>query len=397
MPLVADGGPTGDNPFEGMPFFGDLAKMLSGQGGMGLDAARQLAQQIASGGVAEANPDPTERIRLESLTRVAEMRVADLTGLATSTTGQVLRVVPVTRAEWARRTLDAYRPYLERLSQSLSSSAGPAAADDEESGDGDPTAQLLGGIFSMMSPMLFGMQSGAMVGQLGARSLGQYDLPLPRPASDELVIVSTNVDAFGDKWSPPPEDLRLWLCLSEIATHAVLGVPHVRTALEALVLEYVGSFSVDTGALEERIGGVDPTDLAGLQQALGDPASLLGAIQSPAQRALLPRLAAVVDVVVGYVDWVVDSVGTGLIGSYGMLTEALHRRRVEATEGDRFVEHLLGLQLGRAQYERGEAFVAGVVERAGPDGLARLWQAPEHLPTPAEVDAPGRWLARIDL
>ena len=395
---MADGGPTGSNPFEGMPFFGDLAKLLGGQGGMGIDAARQLAQQIASGGVVEANPDPAERIRLESLTRVAEMRVTDLTGLSVSVAGRPVSVVPVTRAEWARRTLDAYRPFLERLSQSLSSTSALAAgdtADDED--DGDPTAAMLGGLFSMMGPMLFGMQSGAMVGQLASRSLGQYDLPLPRPASDELVIVSANVDAFAEEWSLPGEDLRLWLCLSELATHAVLGVPHVRSTLEALVLEHAGAFRVDPNALQDRLGSVEPTDLAGLQSALGDPSALLGAIQSPEQRALLPRIEALVDVVVGYVDWVVDSVGTTLIGSYGMLTEALHRRRVEASEGDRFVEHLFGLELGRVQYERGEAFVAGVVERAGTGALERLWSSGAMLPTPAEVDAPGLWLARIDL
>ena len=379
-----------------MPFFGDLARILGGQGGMGLDAARQLAQQIASGGVPEPNPDPAERIRLEALTRVAELRVSDLTGLQTSTTGRPVTVVPVTRGEWARRTLDAYRPILERLSQSLASSGG-IGPEADEGADGDPTAQLLGGLFSMMGPMLFSMQSGAMVGQLASRSLGQYDLPLPRPVSDELVIISANVEAFGEEWSLPGEDLRLWLCLSELATHAVLGVPHVRSTLERLVLEHVSSFKVDPSALEQRIGGVDPTDLAGLQQALGDPSALLGAILSPEQVALRPRLEAIVAVVVGYVDWVVDTVGTTLIGSFGMLTEALHRRRVEVNEGERFVEHLLGLELGRAQYERGQAFVAGVVERAGADALGRLWSAGSQLPTPAEVDAPGRWLARIDL
>ena len=379
-----------------MPFFGDLARILGGQGGMGLDAARQLAQQIASGGVPESNPDPAERIRLEALTRVAELRVSDLTGLQTSTTGRPVTVVPVTRGEWARRTLDAYRPILERLSQSLASSGGITPEADEEP-DGDPTAQLLGGLFSMMGPMLFSMQSGAMVGQLASRSLGQYDLPLPRPVSDELVIISANVEAFGDEWSLPADDLRLWLCLSELATHAVLGVPHVRSTLEGLVLEHVSSFKVDPSALEERIGGVDPTDLAGLQQALGDPSALLGAILSPEQLALRPRLEAIVAVVVGYVDWVVDTVGTTLIGSFGMLTEALHRRRVEVNEGERFVEHLLGLELGRAQYERGQAFVAGVVERAGADALGRLWSAGSQLPTPSEIDAPGLWLARIDL
>jgi uncharacterized protein (DUF2342 family) len=92
-----------------------------------------------------------------------------------------------------------------------------------------------------------------------------------------------------------------------------------------------------------------------------------------------------------------DTTGRGLIGSYGQLTEALQRRRVEASDGERFAGRLLGLELGRTQYERGAAFVRGVVERAGEEGLARLWVSERELPTPAELDAPGLWLARIDL
>ena len=392
---MGDRGPAGDNPFEGLPFLGDLARMLQSQGPLSWDAARQFAQQVATGGTSEANPDPAERIQLEQLSRVADLRVADVTGLPTSTTGAVVTVVPVTRTEWARRTLDAYRPFLERLSSSLSAASSAPADDDDLSGD--PTSQLLGGIFSMIGPMMLGMQAGAMVGHLARRSLGQYDLPLPRPRSDELTIVLPNIDELGEEWSLPPDDLRLWICLSELATHAVLGRPHVRQRMERLVLDYVSAFRPDPGALEASLGNVDPSDLQGLQQALGDPSALLGAIQSPEQRAMLPRLEALVAVVEGYVDHVMDTVGTTLIGSYGMLTEALHRRRVEAGAADRFVEHLFGLELGRDQYERGSAFVEGVVERAGSDALGRLWQSERELPTPAEVDAPGLWLARIDL
>ena len=58
---------------------------------------------------------------------------------------------------------------------------------------------------------------------------------------------------------------------------------------------------------------------------------------------------------------------------------------------------LLGLELTQDQCDRGETFVAGVVERAGKRGLERLWRSERELPTPAEVDAPGLWLARIDL
>ena len=97
------------------------------------------------------------------------------------------------------------------------------------------------------------------------------------------------------------------------------------------------------------------------------------------------------------VDHVLDVVGEKLIASYPMLTEALRRRRVAAAESDRFVEHLFGLELGQATYDRGAAFVAGVVERAGEDGLRRLWADAANLPTPNEVDAPGLWLARSDL
>jgi uncharacterized protein (DUF2342 family) len=75
----------------------------------------------------------------------------------------------------------------------------------------------------------------------------------------------------------------------------------------------------------------------------------------------------------------------------------VRRRRVEADPSDRFVERLFGLELTQVAYDRGNGFVAGVVERAGDEGLARLWESDRTLPTPAELDAPGLWLARIDL
>jgi uncharacterized protein (DUF2342 family) len=53
--------------------------------------------------------------------------------------------------------------------------------------------------------------------------------------------------------------------------------------------------------------------------------------------------------------------------------------------------------LTQAQYERGSAFIEGAVDRVGPEALDRLWLSDRELPTPAEVDAPGLWLARIDI
>jgi putative hydrolase len=180
----------------------------------------------------------------------------------------------------------------------------------------------------------------------------------------------------------------------------VLRVPHVRARLDDLLLRYVSSFEPDTGALEERFGSLelgDPSSMAGLQSLFGDPQVLLGAMQSPAQRELLPGFEALVSAIVGYVDRVVDLAGQRLLQNHGMLAEAVRRRRVEADPSDRFVDRLFGLELTQAAYDRGNAFVAGVVERAGDDGLVRLWESERTLPTPAELDAPGLWLARIEL
>ena len=120
-------------------------------------------------------------------------------------------------------------------------------------------------------------------------------------------------------------------------------------------------------------------------------------MQTPGQREVAVRIEVLLAALAGYVDHVLDTVGHRLVGSHGRIAEALRRRRVEASEGTRFAERLLGLHLGAAQYEKGQAFVDGVVERAGEDGLARLWKSERELPTPAELEAPGLWLARIDL
>jgi putative hydrolase len=402
---VSDRGPfgsEGEDPFRGIPLFGDLARMLQQQGPVNWDAARQLAASIATEGKSEPNVDPLDRIQLEQLARVAELQVGNATTLPTSTSGRGLMIEPVTRTTWMQRTLDAHRRLFESLAGSLSGgmqiTITPGETDEPDADD--PMAKMLGGIMQAFSPVMLGMTIGSLLGHLARRSFGQYDLPIPRPPGDGLMILLGNVDEFGQEWSLPKDDLRLWVCVHEVTRHTVLSVPHVRSRLESLLGRYVAGFEPDPNALETRLGEfdvADPDALQKLPELLGDPEVLLGAMQSPAQRELLPQLEAIVAAVVGYVDHVMDTIGEGLIGSYGMVTEALRRRRVTADPSDRFVERLFGLGLTQAHYDRGTAFIQGVIERAGVDALARLWESERQLPTPAEIDAPGLWLARIDL
>ncbi|HEC11113.1 MAG TPA: zinc-dependent metalloprotease [Acidimicrobiales bacterium] len=391
--------PTGDNdPFGGLPFFGDLSKLFGSSGPVNWDAARQIAVGLATGGESESNVDPADRVRMSDLSRVAELHVATVTGLDTGVGGRSPTVVPVTRTEWATRTLADYRDLFEHLATGLSTPDGPAPGPEFP----DQAAQMLSGLMQMMAPMMMAMSTGSMVGHLAERALGSYDLPIPRPPRSEIVVVSHNVHAFADEWSISFDETALWICIRELIFNTVFGIPHVRDALQTRLNQYVAGFSNDPNALQAKLGDLerisDPGDLQGqIQQIFGDPEVLLGAIRSPAQERMLPELEALVAVLVGYVDHIQDRIGGGLVGSYGRLTEAMRRRRITAGPHDRFVERILGLDLRPALIERGRAFIEGVVERDEEGGLARLWSEPRNLPTPAEVDAPGLWLARIDL
>jgi putative hydrolase len=400
---------TSPDPFGGMPFFGDLAKMIGRQGPIAWDAARQIAHSIATDGQPEANVDPLARIQLEQLSRVAELQVANASGLDPSHHGAGITITPVTRTQWVSRTLDDHKALFESLAQSLGSSgsAGPPGADLAATDpsaidplDEDAATAWLGQLMGMLQPMTLGMAAGSMVGHLATRSFGQYDLPVPRPPGDEIMVLVPAIDAFAEEWSLGVDDVRLWVCLHEVAHHAVLGVPHVRARLTELIERFVAGFRPDPGGFERALADVDPSDPTGMeavQRLFTDPEVLMGAASSPAQEEVRPQLETLVAAIVGWVDHIMDRVGGGLVGSYGQVTEAVRRRRVETAAADRYVERLFGLNLTQARVDLGSAFVDGVVERSGEEGLARLWAEPDDLPTPAELAAPGLWLARIDL
>ncbi len=420
---MTDSGPFGSDPsgeqdpFAAMNFFlQDLSRMFSGGAGNSWDTAGQLAASIAGEGRSESNVDPLERTAIEQLARVAELQVAEVTGRGAD---EPVRLEPLNRAQWSRRFLDDERPLLERLSGSIG--AALRAQLGELDADGDGLADLglpqipgmapdamLRQMLQMMGPMLLGMMAGSTAGHLATRALGHYELPLPRPTGGPLTMVLSNVDAFADDWSLPRDGIRLWVCCSDVAHHQVLSIPHVRSHLDDLLSRYVSAFSEDPREIEQRMaelgiegldgpdGGSEP-EFEALQRLAGNPEVLLGAMQSDAQRALMPSIEAVVATVEGYVDWVLDRIGARMIPEYERATEALRRRRVEAGPASRFVERLFGLELSQATFDRGAAFIDGIVERAGDGALSELWSSTESLPTPSELDAPGLWLARMGI
>ncbi|CAB4883756.1 unannotated protein [freshwater metagenome] len=390
-------GDPADNPFGGLPMFGDLARALSGQGPLNWDAARQFAQLAATEGAPESNVDPSIRFALTALAAIIEPHLLDVTGHDVGT----YEITTVTPGVWAQHTLDAYRPLFTELAVSLGKRPTSAEPGDDDDASADPMAAMMMGLSQMMAPTMLGMAIGSMVGRLAQRAFGQYDLPIPRAAGTQVSVLPGTIDAFADDWSLPRDSMRLWVLVQELTTHVVFSVAHIREGLSTLVRAHVGAFQPDPSAVADKLGSIEmdgDDPMQALQRTLGDPEILLGAVRSPAQEALQPQLDAALAAVVGYVDHVVDQVAQRLIGGDATrISEAVRRRRIETSPDDIFVERLLGLHLNRQQVERGRAFLAGVLERGGNAAANQLLDLPGSLPTPTELAAPGLWLARLEL
>jgi putative hydrolase len=419
IPEVDIPGPGGGgNSLEQL--LGDLLQLMGGAapGGGRVELARTLAQGAATNGQPEGNVDPSERIAFEELARVAEMHVTELTGLSVTPTGAPLDVVALGPGAWAWRTVEDWR-FLFDVSPDKDGAPAPGnttsteapstpqglglmdlgpqdlAHDDSTTSVGP--ADLVSRWMATMGPILTGLQLGSAIGHLAQGTFGQYELPIPRPTSTSLLVVPANVESFARDWSLPVDEVRLWVCLREMTINAVLSRPHVADRIRTLLTDVVLAMATDTDALADRLQGLDPSDPESLQRLFGEPEAFLGDDLPPERRRVSEELTAVTSALLGYVEHILDQAGARLLGGRTALAEAWRRRQVDRETSDRTAELLLGLDLSPAQVERGAQFVRGVVERAGEEGLARLWAGPETLPTPAEVDAPGLWLERITL
>jgi putative hydrolase len=401
-----------------MPFGGgtfDLAQlmgMLQSQGPVNWEVARQIAAWVAVEGGSERAIDPAAHEQFDELARAAQTHVVAETGL-TATFAAPLRTFGP--QGWAALHLDALRPVLEALATTLGQAMreageegglgeiepGPGGAPGSRPG-GPPGAspfgpEMLGGIMQMLAPALLGMQAGSMIGYLAQHALGRYDLPLPTSDEPSLCFVVQNIDEFEGAWSLERADLRFYLALHEVVHAAERSSPWVRERFLRLSTEYVSAYEIDPGAIESQFGELDPNDPSSFGKIAEEPDALLGAMRSPRQDEPRRQLQLLTAVLEGYADCVLERVGERLIPTFGQIHEAMQRHRLERGEAERFIEDLLGLKLERDHYEQGEAFCKGVTERAGPEGLNRLWEAERMLPTPAELEAPGLWLARIEL
>jgi putative hydrolase len=396
---MASGDPFGELPGMGgiVPgMFTDVMRMMRSQDPTQFELISQLALSIALD-PEEGNVDPADRISTEEITRIAELHVADVTGMNVVPSGQPIRVETMSRGNWVQRSLAHWRPLLGDMimTQKGEPTSELTLNDPFDDADGAQLAKMMEGWMATLSPTLIAMQFGSVIGHLGRRATGQYDLLLPADFSDGIGTIVRNRREFATDWSLPERDVMLWFSVRDIALHAILSRDHVQRQLAGLIVEHAKSLRIDPMTLQQQLGSL----ASGTPSSMTDLSDLLGESGMTASRdgRATAELTTLVTVIHGYADWVTTTVAERAIGTRSAIGEAISRSRRERGESERSGDALIGVETNPDLYDRGRRFIEGVIERNGDHELAKLWVVERNIPTPAELQAPGLWLERINL
>ncbi|MFF5900369.1 zinc-dependent metalloprotease [Streptomyces argenteolus] len=303
-------------------------------------------------------------------------------------------VLVVDRAGWIRANVAGFRELLRPLLGKLQDRRG-----------GGPGNAVLGAVGGKVT----GVELGMLLSFLASRVLGQYETFAPAtrelPGSAEgggrLLLVAPNIVHVERELEVDPHDFRLWVALHE-ETHRTqfTGVPWLRDHLQGEIQAFLDETDVDPMTVLERLREAAQTFTGGSRPEgeEGDEGgrSLVEIVQTPSQREILGRLTAVMSLLEGHADFVMDGVGPEVVGSVAEIREKFQQRRARgASRLDLALRKLLGLDAKLRQYRDGEKFVRAVVDEVGMDGFNRVWTSPNTLPTKAEIAAPADWVARV--
>jgi len=336
-----------------------------------------LAERIAGyvAGTGDARPPRTD---LRPLAAESERRVSAYTGL------EPARALPepegISRREWVASNIGSMRALLDPVLQRAGKGLGPLR----------PAMQL--GIGAALS-----LEVGVVLGYLGQRVLGQYELVMLDEAVEDraprLLFVLPNLGQAVEAFDAEEQEFLTWVALHEV-THAVqfAGVPWLHGHVAGLVRELLAQAELRVDA-PRKLRLPSRAEARRIMTALrsGD---LIAVVTNSAERETLDRVQAVMAVIEGHAEHVMDAVAPDLLPSLPKLREALDRRRKSQSALSRILARLLGLELKLKQYERGKRFCDTVVREGGPDALRHVFSGPEALPSLAEIEDPHAWLAR---
>ena len=302
--------------------------------------------------------------------------------LGTGLPGVVERAGVVDRAGWVRANVTSFAALIAKIEGELLDQVMPA-------GGGLGKAAM-----AIANRYVTTRQLGFLLGFMGQKVLGQYDLALlsAEAAPGRLLFVEENIRVTARALDLPLDPFRRWIALHE-TTHAFEFEAHpwLRPYIAGHLERQLALFSRDASTL-----GRDA--LRGLGRALrgeGAGEHWMERLMGEEQRRLFRETQAVMSLLEGFSDYVMDEVGREIVPDVDRISKRFHERRDRRTPFERAILRITGMDLKLEQYKKGERFVSAIAAAGGPAALRRLWDGPETLPRPEEIEAPERWIARV--
>lgn len=302
--------------------------------------------------------------------------------LGTDLPGVVERSAVVDRAGWVRANTVAFASLIGKLEADLLDQVIPV-------GGGLAKATM-----ALANRWVTTRQLGYLLGFMGGRVLGQYDLALlsAEATPGRLLFVEENIRVTATALGVPIGPFRTWIALHE-TTHAYEFEAHpwLRPYLASRLERQMTLFGSD-------VRGMGREALRGLGRVLrgdADGSHWLERMMGDEQRRLFRETQAVMSLLEGFSDYIMDEVGRDLVPDVERISARFHERRARRTPFERSMLRLTGMDLKLEQYKKGEVFVRAIADQRGRTGLARLWVGPETLPLDGEIEAPERWIARV--
>jgi coenzyme F420 biosynthesis associated uncharacterized protein len=236
---------------------------------------------------------------------------------------------------------------------------------------------------------------------MSSKVLGQFDPFYSGPGLDgsgtstgRLLLVAPNIVHVENELGVDARDFRLWVCLHE-ETHRVqfTAVPWMRDHIQGEIEHLVGAIDLDPSRVAAMLG--EGVRRVGDVVRGQDDVSLLDIFATPAQQEVMDRITAVMSLLEGHADVVMDGVGPEVIPSVEVIRKKFNQRRKGAGHFDRVLRRLLGLDAKMAQYRDGAAFVRGVVDKVGMADFNAVWSEPANLPGKDEIGDPAAWVRRV--
>ena len=241
-------------------------------------------------------------------------------------------------------------------------------------------------------------QLGFLLGFMGSKVLGQYDVALlsAEAKPGRLLFVEENIRQTAAALDVPLDPFRTWIALHE-TTHAFEFEAHpwLRPYLAERLEAQLRLFSREASGLGRQALRSLGRSIRGEREADGAE-HWMERLMTTEQRRLFRETQAVMSLLEGFSDYIMDEVGRDLVPGVERISARFHERRhARRSPFERAVMRLTGMDIKLEQYRKGEHFVRAIAEAGGPAALRRLWDGPETLPLHGEIDDPSAWLARI--